>query len=94
MQYPTPERRIYEAALCVPVIPQPSQPRKKNSQGKRLCSHHQISAAGKMASPAYSITKKQIDGFWRRKETEEEERRLAAEKEAARTKAKTLKVRL
>jgi hypothetical protein len=46
-----------------------------------------------MASPAYSITRKEIDGFWRRKETEEEERRFAAEKDAARTKAKTLKVR-
>ncbi|XP_047065622.1 uncharacterized protein LOC124673618 [Lolium rigidum] len=45
-----------------------------------------------MASPAYSITRKEIDGFWRRKETEEEERRFAAEKDAARTKAKTLKV--
>ncbi|KAM0846282.1 hypothetical protein ACQ4PT_055771 [Festuca glaucescens] len=45
-----------------------------------------------MASPAYSITRKEIDGFWRRKETEEEERRFATEKEAARTKAKTLKV--
>uniref|UniRef100_A0ACD5V3M4 Uncharacterized protein n=1 Tax=Avena sativa TaxID=4498 RepID=A0ACD5V3M4_AVESA len=45
-----------------------------------------------MASRAYSITRKEIDGFWRRKETEEEERRLAAEKKAARTKAKTLKV--
>jgi hypothetical protein len=46
-----------------------------------------------MASPAYSITRKEIDGFWRRKETEEEERRFAVEKDAARTKAKTLKVR-
>lgn len=46
-----------------------------------------------MASPAYSVTRKEIEGFWRRKETEEEERRFAAEKEAARTKAKTLKVR-
>lgn len=39
---------------------------------------------------AFSITRKEIEGFWRRKE---EERRLAAEKEAARAKAKTLKVR-
>ncbi|KQJ84033.1 uncharacterized protein LOC100821464 [Brachypodium distachyon] len=45
-----------------------------------------------MAFPAYSITRAEINGFWRRKETEEEERRLAAEKEAARTKAKALKM--
>ncbi|CAM0903373.1 unnamed protein product [Alopecurus aequalis] len=45
-----------------------------------------------MASPAYSVTRKEIEGFWRRKETEEEERRFVAEKEGARTKAKTLKV--
>ncbi|XP_037486738.1 uncharacterized protein LOC119365228 [Triticum dicoccoides] len=37
----------------------------------------------------FSITRKEIEGFWRRKE---EERRLAAEKEAARAKAKTLKM--
>jgi hypothetical protein len=44
------------------------------------------------AGPVYSITRTEIDEFWRRKEVEAEERRLAAEKEAARIKAKTLKV--
>jgi hypothetical protein len=44
------------------------------------------------AVPVYSITRTEIDEFWRRKEVEAEERRLAAEKEAARIKAKTLKV--
>ncbi|CAL5015463.1 unnamed protein product [Urochloa decumbens] len=42
--------------------------------------------------PAYSITRAEIDEFWRRKEVEAEERRLAAEKEAARIKAKMLKM--
>ncbi|XP_062226429.1 uncharacterized protein LOC133924754 isoform X2 [Phragmites australis] len=45
-----------------------------------------------MAVPVYSITRADIDEFWRRKEVEAEERRLAAEKEAARIKAKELKV--
>ena len=44
------------------------------------------------AVPVYSITRAEIDEFWRRKEVEAEERRLAAEKEAARIMAKTLKV--
>ncbi|EES11260.1 hypothetical protein BDA96_06G194200 [Sorghum bicolor] len=44
------------------------------------------------AGPVYSITRTEIDEFWRRKEVEAEERRLAAEKEAARIKAKTLKI--
>ncbi|KAF8656438.1 hypothetical protein HU200_060711 [Digitaria exilis] len=44
------------------------------------------------AVPVYSITRAEIDEFWRRKEVEAEERRLAAEKEAARIKAKTLKM--
>jgi len=43
------------------------------------------------AVPVYSITRTEIDEFWR-KEVEAEERRLAAEKEAARIEAKTLKV--
>ncbi|XP_066346519.1 uncharacterized protein [Miscanthus floridulus] len=43
------------------------------------------------AVPVYSITRAEIDEFWRRKEVEAEERRLAAEKEAARIEAKTLK---
>ncbi|CAN6235916.1 unnamed protein product [Urochloa humidicola] len=42
--------------------------------------------------PVYSITRVEIDEFWRRKEVEAEERRLAAEKEAARIKAKMLKM--
>ncbi|CAL5030589.1 unnamed protein product [Urochloa decumbens] len=42
--------------------------------------------------PVYSITRAEIDEFWRRKEVEAEERRLAAEKAAARIKAKTLKM--
>ncbi|XP_039773497.1 uncharacterized protein LOC120641426 isoform X2 [Panicum virgatum] len=44
------------------------------------------------AVPVYSITRAEIDEFWRRKEVEAEERRLAAEKEAARIMAKTLKM--
>ncbi|RLM75504.1 hypothetical protein C2845_PM15G17600 [Panicum miliaceum] len=44
------------------------------------------------AVPVYSITRAEIDEFWRRKEVEAEERRLAAEKEAARVMAKTLKM--
>ncbi|OEL13275.1 hypothetical protein BAE44_0025707 [Dichanthelium oligosanthes] len=44
------------------------------------------------AVPVYSITRAEIGEFWRRKEVEAEERRLAAEKEAARIKAKTLKM--
>jgi hypothetical protein len=44
------------------------------------------------AVPVYSITRAEIDEFWSRKEVEAEERRLAAEKEAARIRAKTLKV--
>ncbi|RCV34931.1 hypothetical protein SEVIR_7G209600v4 [Setaria viridis] len=44
------------------------------------------------AVPVYSITRAEIDEFWRRKEVEEEERRLAADKEAARIKAKALKM--
>ncbi|AQK45709.1 OSJNBa0084K11.10-like protein [Zea mays] len=43
------------------------------------------------AVPVYSITRAEIDEFWSRKEVEAEERRLAAEKEAARITAKTLK---
>lgn len=50
------------------------------------------SATNMAAVPVYSITRTEIDEFWRRKEVEAEERRLAAEKEAARIKAKTLKV--
>ena len=49
------------------------------------------SATNMAAVPVYSITRTEIDEFWR-KEVEAEERRLAAEKEAARIKAKTLKV--
>ncbi|TVU14910.1 hypothetical protein EJB05_38407 [Eragrostis curvula] len=45
-----------------------------------------------MAGPVYSITRAEIEEFWRRKEVEEEELRLAAEKEAARIKAKELKI--
>uniref|UniRef100_A0A804RKH8 Uncharacterized protein n=1 Tax=Zea mays TaxID=4577 RepID=A0A804RKH8_MAIZE len=44
------------------------------------------------AVPVYSITRAEIDEFWSRKEVEAEERRLAAEKEAARITAKTLKM--
>ncbi|KAG8044273.1 hypothetical protein GUJ93_ZPchr0014g47208 [Zizania palustris] len=48
-----------------------------------------------MAAPVYSITRAEIQGFWRRrKEMEEEEHRLTAEKEkeTARIKAKTLTI--
>ncbi|XP_062186213.1 uncharacterized protein LOC133889760 isoform X2 [Phragmites australis] len=45
-----------------------------------------------MEAKVYSITRAEIDEFWRRKEVEEEESRLAAEKAAARIKAKTLKI--
>jgi hypothetical protein len=45
-----------------------------------------------MASPVQSITRAEIDHFWRRKKLEEEEHRLADEKEAARIKVKSLKV--
>ncbi|KAF0891251.1 hypothetical protein E2562_009429, partial [Oryza meyeriana var. granulata] len=45
-----------------------------------------------MAVPVYSITKAEIEEFWRKKEIEEEEQRLTAEKEAARIKAKTLMI--
>ncbi|KAL6651196.1 hypothetical protein ACP70R_010121 [Stipagrostis hirtigluma subsp. patula] len=45
-----------------------------------------------MAAPVYSVTRAEIEEFWRKKEAEEEERRLTAEKEAARIKAKTLKI--
>jgi hypothetical protein len=44
-----------------------------------------------MASPVQSITRAEIDHFWRRKKLEEEEHRLADEKEAARIKVKSLK---
>ncbi|KAJ1272277.1 hypothetical protein BS78_06G189800 [Paspalum vaginatum] len=44
------------------------------------------------AAPVYSVTRAEINKFWRRKEVEAEERRLAAEKEAARVKAKALKM--
>uniref|UniRef100_A0A287UFS1 Uncharacterized protein n=1 Tax=Hordeum vulgare subsp. vulgare TaxID=112509 RepID=A0A287UFS1_HORVV len=46
---------------------------------------------GRMAGPAQSITRTEIDRFWRRKKLEEDERRLDDEKEAARIKLKTLK---
>ncbi|CAN6268879.1 unnamed protein product [Urochloa humidicola] len=42
--------------------------------------------------PVYSITRAEIDEFWRRKEVEAEEHRLSAEKEAARINAKMLKM--
>ncbi|KAL5216621.1 hypothetical protein ABZP36_008022 [Zizania latifolia] len=45
-----------------------------------------------MAAPVYSITRAEIEGFWRRKEMEQEEQRLTAEKETARIKAKTLTI--
>ncbi|GJN02078.1 hypothetical protein PR202_ga19396 [Eleusine coracana subsp. coracana] len=45
-----------------------------------------------MAAPVYSITRAEIEEFWRRKEVEEEDQRLAAEKEAARIKAKAFKM--
>jgi regulator of protease activity HflC (stomatin/prohibitin superfamily) len=44
------------------------------------------------AVPVYSITRAEIDKFWRRTEVEAEERLLAAEKEAARIMAKALKM--
>jgi hypothetical protein len=45
-----------------------------------------------MAAPVFSVTRAEIEEFRRRKEAEEGDRCLAAEKEAARTKAKALKV--
>ncbi|XBH79360.1 hypothetical protein VPH35_105357 [Triticum aestivum] len=48
---------------------------------------------GRMAGPVQSITRAEIDRFWRRKKLEEEERRLDDEKEAARIKLKTLKAK-
>ncbi|XP_006652639.1 uncharacterized protein LOC102720977 [Oryza brachyantha] len=45
-----------------------------------------------MAVPVYSITRAEIEEFWRRKEMEEKEQRLTAEKEAARIKVKTLMI--
>uniref|UniRef100_A0A0D9W857 Uncharacterized protein n=1 Tax=Leersia perrieri TaxID=77586 RepID=A0A0D9W857_9ORYZ len=49
-------------------------------------------APKKMAVPVYSITRAEIEEFWRRKEMAEEEQRLTSEKEAARIKAKTLMI--
>ncbi|KAL5214659.1 hypothetical protein ABZP36_003811 [Zizania latifolia] len=45
-----------------------------------------------MAVPVYSITRAEIEEFWRRKEMEEEEQRLTDNKEAARIKAKKLMI--
>lgn len=45
----------------------------------------------RMAGPVQSITRAEIDRFWRRRKLEEEEHRLAKEKEAARIKVKALK---
>uniref|UniRef100_A0ACD5YSM1 Uncharacterized protein n=1 Tax=Avena sativa TaxID=4498 RepID=A0ACD5YSM1_AVESA len=45
----------------------------------------------RMAGQVQSITRAEIDNFWRRKELEEEEHRLTHEKEAARIKVKSLK---
>lgn len=58
----------------------------------KSCFLESRSATNMAAVPVYSITRTEIDEFWRRKEMEAEERRLAAEKEAARIRAKTLKV--
>jgi hypothetical protein len=47
-----------------------------------------------MAGPVQSITRAEIDHFWKRKKLEEEEHQLAQEKEAARIRVRTLKARL
>ncbi|XP_051193398.1 uncharacterized protein [Lolium perenne] len=45
----------------------------------------------RMAGRVQSITRAEIDHFWRRKKLEEEEHQLADEKEAARIRVRTLK---
>jgi hypothetical protein len=47
-----------------------------------------------MAGPVQSITRAEINHFWRRRKLEEEEHQLADEKEAARIRVRTLKARL
>lgn len=63
-----------------------------SSAATNSCFPEARSATNMAAVPVYSITRAEIDEFWSRKEVEAEERRLAAEKEAARIRAKTLKM--
>lgn len=63
-----------------------------SSAPTKPASQRQSSATNMASVRVYSITRSEIEKFWRRKEVEAEERCLAAEKEAARIKAKKLKM--
>ncbi|KAM3226036.1 hypothetical protein ACQJBY_058620 [Aegilops geniculata] len=64
----------------------------KMASSAPLCQPHGPSVRWRrVAGPVQSITRAEIDRFWRRKKLEEEDRRLDDEKEAARIKAKSLK---
>lgn len=68
--------------------------RKGEGATKKILSPSTLPTSTRKMVVVKSITKEEINRFWRRKKMEEEEHLFAAQKAAARIRAKALKARL